>query len=129
MTAWQVKWAEHKYWVMAHSQQLYNQIRALAKNNEWTDETTLIFDKLIDEAARQAPTRKTLTTAYEHVWGYFKKIATPEEKRTYLRFLDELEVDNDDLGPVLKGLTSKYQVTYLMQSRLIREMPEKREIK
>ena len=67
MTAWQVKWAEHKYWVMARSQQLYNQIRVLAKNNEWTDETTLTFDKLIDEAARQAPTRKTLTTAYEHV--------------------------------------------------------------
>ena len=107
MTAWQVKWAEHKYWVMARSQQLYNQIRVLAKNNEWTDETTLTFDKLIDEAARQAPTRKTLTTAYEHVWGYFKKIATPEEKRAYLHLLDELEVDDDGLGPFLKSLTSK----------------------
>ena len=80
MTAWQVKWAEHKYWVMARSQQLYNQIRVLAKNNEWTDETTLTFDKLIDEAARQAPTRKTLTTAYEHVWGYFRDTASPSEK-------------------------------------------------
>lgn len=126
MTAWQVKWAEHKYWVMAHSQQLYNQIRALAKNNAWTDETTVTFESLLEAAARQTPTRKTLTTAYEHVWGYFKKIATPEEKRDYMRFLTELEVDQDELGPFLRDLTLKYQVPYLMQSRLIRDIPKKR---
>ena len=126
MTAWQVKWAEHKYWVMAHSQQLYNQIRALAKNNDWSDETAVTFEKLLQEAALQVPTRKTLTTAYEHVWGYFKKIATPEEKHDYLRFLDELEVDHDQLGPFLKDLTLKYQVTYLMHSRLIRDIQEEK---
>lgn len=126
MTAWQVKWAEHKYWVMAHSQQLYNQIRALAKNNDWSDETTVTFDSLLEAAARQVPTRKTLTTAYEHVWGYFKKIATLEEKSDYLRFLAELEADHDQLGPFLKNLTLKYQVPYLMQSRLIHEIQEKK---
>ena len=127
MTAWQLKWAEHKYWVMAHSQQLYNQIRVLAKNNDWSDETTDTFENLLQEAALQVPTRKTLTTAYEHVWGYFKKIATPEEKNDYLRRLAVLEVDNDQLGSFLKNLTLKYQVTYLMHSRLIREIQEEQE--
>ncbi|MBW9297891.1 MAG: DUF1722 domain-containing protein [Pseudolactococcus raffinolactis] len=127
MTAWQVKWAEHKYWVMAHSQQLYNQIRVLAKNNDWSDEIAVTFENLLQEAALQVPTRKTLTTAYEHVWGYFKKIATPEEKNDYLRRLAVLEVDNDQLGSFLKNLTLKYQVTYLMHSRLIREIQEEQE--
>ena len=127
MTAWQLKWAEHKYWVMAHSQQLYNQIRVLAKNNDWSDETTDTFENLLQEAALQVPTRKTLTTAYEHVWGYFKKIATPEEKNDYLLSLAVIEVDNDQLGSYLKNLTLKYQVTYLMHSRLIREIQEEQE--
>ena len=82
---------------------------------------------MLQEAALQVPTRKTLTTAYEHVWGYFKKIATPEEKNDYLRRLAVLEVDNDQLGSFLKNLTLKYQVTYLMHSRLIREIQEEQE--
>src|SRR5574337_1021290 len=114
MTAWQVKWAEHKYWVMAHSQQLYNQIRVLAKNNDLSHETAVTFEKLLQEAALQVPTRKTLTTAYEHVWGYFKKIATPEEKNDYLRRLAVLEVDNDQLGSDLKNIPLNSNHHYLL---------------
>ena len=124
MTSWQQDWAENKYWVMAHSQQHYNQIRQLAKNNDWTVDKTTEFNRLLAEAGQQVPTVKTLTTAYQHIWGYFKKIATLEEKETYLTTLAQLAGGHDQLGPFLKGLTVKYQVTYLLQSRIIRELDD-----
>lgn len=124
MTSWQQDWAENKYWVMAHSQQHYNQIRQLAKNNDWTVDKTTEFNRLLAEAEQQVPTVKTLTTAYQHIWGYFKKIATLEEKKTYLTTLAQLAGGHDQLGPFLKGLTVKYQVAYLLQSRLIRELDD-----
>lgn len=124
MTSWQQDWAENKYWVMAHSQQHYNQIRQLAKNNDWTVDKTTEFNRLLAEAEQQVPTVKTLTTAYQHIWGYFKKIATLEEKETYLTTLAQLAGGHDQLGPFLKGLTVKYQVAYLLQSRLIRELDD-----
>lgn len=124
MTSWQSKWADNKYWVMAHSQQHYNQIRELAKHNQWTEDKAAIFDALLKDAGQQTPTAKTLTTAYQHVWGYFKKICTAEEKEAYLNKLAVLNPEHDELGPFLKSLTFKYQVPYLLKSRLIRELDD-----
>ena len=125
MDKWQEKWAYNKYWVMARSQQCYEQIRLLAKDNEWSAQKNAEFERLLERAAGQTPKVKTLTNAYQHVWGYFKKIATISEKQTYLQLLQELSPQNDDLGPFLKHLTEKYQVSYLLNSRLIQECKER----
>lgn len=125
MLQWQEEWAYNKYWVMAHSQQCYEQIRRLAKNNEWSDQKAAVFHCLLDKAAHQAPTTQTLTNTYQHVWGYFKKICTMQEKQTYLHLLQTLSPQVDDLGPFLGCLASKYQVTYLLNSRLIQESKSK----
>lgn len=125
MDKWQEEWAYNKYWVMAHSQQCYEQIRLLAKDNEWSVKKNAEFEDLLAKAASQTPTIKTLTTAYQHVWGYFKKIATTAEKQTYLQLLQKLSPKTDDLGPFLGRLTEKYQVAYLLNSRLIQECNER----
>lgn len=125
MEKWQEECAYNKYWVMAHSQQCYEQIRLLAKNNEWSEQKNIEFKNLLEKAASQIPTVKTLTNAYQHVWGYFKKTCTPEEKQTYLHLLQELSPIEDELGPFLSRLAEKYQVSYLLNSRLIQENKEK----
>lgn len=125
MDKWQEEWAYNKYWVMAHSQAYYEQIRLLAKDNEWSNAKNAEFESLLAKAASKEPTVKTLTNAYQHVWGYFKKIATTEEKQTYLRLLQELSPQTDKLGPFLSHLTKKYQVAYLLNSRLMQECNEK----
>lgn len=125
MDKWQEEWAYNKYWVMAHSQAYYEQIRLLAKDNEWSNTKNAEFESLLAKAASKEPTVKTLTNAYQHVWGYFKKIATTEEKQTYLRLLQELSPQTDKLGPFLSRLTKKYQVAYLLNSRLMQECNEK----
>lgn len=111
MLQWQEEWAYNKYWVMAHSQQCYEQIRRLAKDNEMVRPKIGCLSTFLDKAARQVPTTQTLTDTYQHVWGYFKKICTTQEKQTYLQLLQTLSPQADDLEPFLDYLASKYQVT------------------
>ncbi|VDG18086.1 hypothetical protein [Lactobacillus plantarum] [Lactiplantibacillus mudanjiangensis] len=122
MESWQKKWAYNKYWIMAHSQQAYNDIRQLAKNNDWSTDKEQALDKIIASTELIEPTKQTLTTAYQHVWGYFKKICTTDEKKTYLILLTKLTPENNELGSFLKLLAIKYKVTYLLNSRLINEL-------
>ena len=70
MDKWQEKWAYNKYWVMAHSQAYYERIRLLAKNNDWSDAKNAEFEDLLAKTASKKPTVKTLTNAYQHVWGF-----------------------------------------------------------
>ncbi|WP_225425888.1 YbgA family protein [Apilactobacillus micheneri] len=122
--SWQSDWAYNKYWVMAHSQNAYNEIRTLAKNNHWDEKKEQEYQQIVQSLENVEPTKATLVTAYQHIWGYFKKIATSEEKQQYLKLLDYLSPENDNLGAFLTQLTDKYQVKYLQNSRIIIEIKE-----
>ena len=124
---WQKVWAVNKYWVMSKSQQQYDYIRLLAKNNQWTPQKTQELGNIIDSLESVSPTKQTLTTTYQHIWGYFKKKCTDEELHQYLRLLDNLQPNNDKLGPFLAQLTNKYQIYYLQKSRIIIELNERKD--
>ena len=124
MEKWQESWAQNKYWVMSRSQQYYNEIRTLARENQWDEECQQRYEQILQEINNMSPTRKTLTTAYQHVWGYFKKQATLEEKQNYQTLLKKLEEENDELGRYLVELTDKYEVKYLAESTLIKRLRE-----
>ncbi|MFN8649718.1 YbgA family protein [Streptococcus sp.] len=116
---YQKRWAAEKYLVMAHSQAHYNALRLLFKGNQWSEEKELEFERLLKEAYRATPTTKTLRTAYQHIWGYFKKRATSPEKDRYKELDESLETKSADMNQFLKELTQKYQPAYLIQSRIM----------
>ena len=116
---YQKRWAAEKYLVMAHSQAHYNAFRLLFKGNQWTQEKALEFERLLKEAYQQTPTTKTLRTAYQHIWGYFKKKATSPEKDRYKELDQSLETRSADMHQFLRVLTQKYQPAYLVQSRFM----------
>lgn len=118
----QKNWAYQKYWVMAHSQQAYDEIRQLFKDNQWTAAKEQALKQILEKTALIPVSVKTLTTTYQHVWGYFKKLCTPAEKKRYLKLLQTLTLENDQLGGYLKELANKYQVEYLLNSRLLQEI-------
>ncbi|UQS87335.1 YbgA family protein [Nicoliella spurrieriana] len=122
MQQWQSEWAHNKYWVMAHSQQAYNRIRTLARNNDWTPDKQAEYQQIIRDLDHQPPTKATLTTAYQHVWGYLKKNATQAERDRYVYLLAKLTPSDDELGSFLVDLTDQYQVKYLLKSRLIQDL-------
>lgn len=114
-------WAEYKYWVMGHSQQHYNQIRQLFKGNDWSEEKAVLLEQLLAEAGAISPTKKTLTTAYQHLWGYFKKIATPQELADYKFYMEGLTDKKDPVKQFMQGMIERYQPSYLVGSKFHRD--------
>lgn len=116
----QARWAYHKYWVMAHSQIHYDAIRQLFKGNDWSVEKELLFEQLLAEAQAISPTSETLRTAYQHIWGYFKKMANEEERGVYKEMIGD-EATYEDLGEFLVQMTENYQPNYLINSKFYDE--------
>lgn len=91
----------------------------LAKNNEWSLAKDARYKESLAELEDKEPTVKTLTVAYQHIWGYFKKLANPAERETYQQLMALLasEPAEDQLPSFLKSLAEKYQVEYLLEMR------------
>ncbi|HCM90500.1 MULTISPECIES: YbgA family protein [Vagococcus] len=111
------EWAYQKYFVMAHSQKEYLYIRQLfSTTNENLEEE---FKEAILHAEQTPPTKGSLTNAYQHVWGYFKKCATSEEKEKFQALLNSLPLDEEDIRSFCQNLSIKYDKKYLLQSRIL----------
>lgn len=114
----QLSWAKNKYWVMGHSQQAYNHIRLIAKGNDWTGKKQKEYEDILSDLEKIDPSDKTLRVAYQHIWGYFKKRATPTEKHQYKQLIESSYLqNNNDLDVFLKELSEKYDQTYLLNMR------------
>ena len=113
----EVLWRENKYEVMSHSENMY---RLIQKS---ISEITLIelFEQ-IEQAKAIPKTKGSVTNTYQHIWGYFKKQATEEEKTKTFKLLEEFQADkenDENLWKWLASLTVKYKQPYLLQSSLI----------
>ena len=106
-------WRVEKYNVMYHSQNHYNAIRQAMKNKSSYEEVA----QLIAEALSQTPTEGSMRNACQHIWGYFKKYATTEEKIQSEEFVKTSNFD--ELLVFLKALAEKYEVKYLLESRVL----------
>jgi len=115
----QKEWASLKYLVMSRSQHDYNQIRLLFKDNEWSPEKEVLYRQVLDTSSQIMPTRGSLINAYQHIWGYFKQKANSAEKAIYTRLIEELDVEDQEIKEFLKELALKYQIDYLIQSKLL----------
>lgn len=75
----EILWREEKYNVMFYSQNHYNAIRQAMKNKASYEE----ISALIEQALSLTPTEGSMRNACQHMWGYFKKVATEQEKKQY----------------------------------------------
>lgn len=114
----QKEWAQWKYFVMARSQREYLALRQLFSGNQWSEDKTEQFYQHL-RIVRELPVDvKAQRNAYEHVWGYFKKSASPQERQHFFVLLDRMTETEDEALPYLKELAEKYQTTYLLESHL-----------
>lgn len=109
----EILWREEKYRVMFHSQKHYNQIRQ-AMRNQLPHEH---IKQLIDAAIQQTPTEGSMRNACQHMWGYFRKVASPEEKQKYELLLNTCEIPA--LLYFLQQLAFQYHVPYLQASTIL----------
>ena len=111
-------WREEKYRVLLHNQNAYNKIRALLKESPSLEEVQF----QINEAINHSPTTGSIINAYEHMWGYFKNIATDNEKHKALMLKDDFmnhQIELDTLLSYLSQLANKYDIKYLQESTVL----------
>lgn len=111
-------WREEKYRVLLHDQNAYNIIRALLKESPSLEEVQF----QINEAINHSSTTGSIINAYEHMWGYFKNIATENEKHKALMLKDDFmnhQIELDTLLSYLSQLANKYDIKYLQESTVL----------
>ena len=113
-------WARNKYLVLSHSSNIYNDIRQYLKNEEV--ELNLV-QELIDRASQIPEHRGQVCNAFQHIWGYFKKQASLDERRDYMLLLDRYrfgQASKQDLIAKTRELLERYPNTYLQHSTLLK---------
>ncbi|MEJ7286405.1 DUF1722 domain-containing protein, partial [Staphylococcus epidermidis] len=66
--------------VLLHHQHAYDNIRDMLKGDPSLKEV----QNEIANALAITPTKGSIINAYDHMWGYFKKVATDEEQHKAL---------------------------------------------
>lgn len=97
-------WARHKYFVLTRSQNQYRAIRAYLKNDNVDYDTVY---QMIAQAYDMDENRGEMINCAMHLWGYFKRVATPQEKEQYMALLSSYQaekVTQDSLLQLFKVL-------------------------
>src|SRR6056297_1957587 len=105
-------WAHHKYSIMARGYQYYKEIQSFMRNKEnlpIQQEGELILK--IQNYMNFNFAEKVLENTIQHLWGYFKKEATSEEKVYFFNVSDSIYKLN-----ILFTMARKYQKHYLLHS-------------
>lgn len=112
------EWSRYKYLILEHSPVSYEAIRALLK--EKSSYPATVFYWMLEDAMKIQPGPGNAINAAQHVWGYFRDIASEQEKMSFLRYAEECRQGGSSginkLKRLLWRLTEKYQEPYLMDS-------------
>lgn len=111
------EWARYKYQILEYSPKIYLEIRELLKDKE--EYPAIEFYNLIEQALLENPHPTNAINAAQHVWGYFKNIASPKEKKSFFKKLSDYQTEVVSLQLVKKELwrlANKYQIVYLLNS-------------
>ncbi len=119
--ACQKLWAQNKYLVLSKSQKIYREIREYLKSDQ---PELAVLEAYIEEAKALPEDPGQVVNAYQHVWGYFKKLATDQEKVDFMNLLSayrEGQVEQDQLAEAARRLLASYPNDYLGQSKLLEQ--------
>ncbi|MHC8515548.1 YbgA family protein [Sporosarcina sp. ITBMC105] len=111
-------WSREKYKVMFYSQKHYNEIRSVLKSGVDVERVKT----LIEEAFTLRPSIGSVLNAYQHMWGYFKKYASAQERQAYVLKANAFstgEGEARELLMLIRELALKYEVDYLLQSTIL----------
>lgn len=117
----EAEWARWKYRVLARSERDYDAVRQLLKDKAPTDPLDLVlrFCRLVEDAAARPEDPGAEVNAAEHVWGYFKAVAEPSERRRFDAALADYRAGRataSRLRAHLHRLAERHAEPYLLES-------------
>lgn len=111
------EWAKYKYSVLERSPKAYQKIRELLKNKR--EFPVKEFYHTLELAMKEPTEINHMMNGLLHVWGYFKTLANPDEKKRFFVALDRYQKGTAKAESVknqLFKLAQKYDQDYLLQS-------------
>ncbi len=111
------EWAKYKYLILAKNPNGYKQIRQLLKDK--SSYPVKAFYDIVDVSLQAEQNIGYETNAAQHVFGYFKRLASAEEKKKAMDIIERYSEGKAPLSDVkgeLKILADKYDVQYLRNS-------------
>lgn len=107
-------WAHHKYSVMARGYQYYKEVQQFMKNRQ---NFSIAMENDLIAKIRSTMEKEVSATALDnvilHLWGYFKKKSTEEEKKQFFRISEYTEKMD-----MLYHMAKKYRQHYLLHSTI-----------
>ncbi|MCD8503440.1 MAG: YbgA family protein [Bacillaceae bacterium] len=128
-TATEKLWAKNKYEIMGKGYNQYKRIKSSFSSVCSTLDYYLIFFDI--SSARTLPfSKKAIINTLEHIWGYFKKVATETEKHHFFTLLSSVKNLTEDhfcafpkevmeCLSYVRELLGKYPNNYLMDSTIL----------
>ena len=113
-------WARNKYLVLSLSSNIYNEIRQYLKNEEV--EVSMV-QEMIDRACQIPEHRGQVCNAFQHIWGYFKKKASDDERKDFMFLLERYHsghATKEELIAKTRDLLELYPNAYLQHSTLLK---------
>lgn len=111
------QWRRYKYYVMERAPDIYDELRHFIFSKSPVD--ARLFYHKIEEAQRRQIIPGQAENAALHVWGYFKRQATEQEKRRFFSLLDSFrsgEIEITACKRHLFRMAEKYAQNYLLES-------------
>ena len=111
------EWGRYKYTILEKSAADYQAIRTLLKDK--SSYPVGEFYRLIEDALAKETQPGAAENAAQHVWGYFKNKATPQERKAFEKSMENYRNGTGSLATVkrqLFKLAMKYEEKYLIQS-------------
>ena len=112
-------WAKNKYFVLSKSHKTYLEIREYLKEE---DVDILSLNEKIQKARDMEESKKDFSNAILHVWGYFKKEASENEKQGLFDMLEgymDGKKSQTSVIDYINSLLEKYPNKYLQESTLL----------
>ncbi len=121
--------AKNKYLYFAYNQTLKNKLGSIVANHEKL-ETNIVLDNYFKEMVKlfsNLPSKKNYINAYQHIFGYFSKFASKEEKVFILQLMEKYrdgKIDKSAISSILKVYSIKYNIEYLLGQTIFEPFPE-----
>lgn len=121
--------AKNKYLYFTYDQGQKNILGAIAANHEkkafdqvakdYFNEMVNLFSKL--------PSKKNYINTFQHIFGYFSKKITKEERVYILNLMEKYkkdQIDRSAISSVLNSYAIKYNLDYLLQQTIFEPFPQ-----
>ena len=121
--------AKNKFLYFAYDQAQKNKLGTIVANHDRNDFQVVARD-YFDEMTKLLsilPSKKNYINAYQHIFGYFSKYISKEEKAFVLDLIEKYRNDQiykSSISSVLKSYSIKYNIEYLLYQSIFCPFPD-----